>query len=135
MIRLAAALLCDSANIRENLLSVLGGGITRIGRPDFPASINCDLALAFYASPRTSARDDHSIRVSLLSPDGEELYSFEAGFELDTTLAIDDDETVTVPLVIPLGVMGVPNPGNYQVEVRADGELLTSVPFRVDKIE
>lgn len=135
MIRLAAALLCDSANVRENLLSVLGGGITTLGRPDFPAPINCDLALSFYVSTEVAGPMSHAIEVVGSSASGVELFTFETGFGVDVSPTKLPVTTQTVSMVIPVGRMGVPEPGHYQIEVFADGETLASVPFQVEKID
>ena len=43
--KVVTATLCDFGQIREGLLSVLSGGITRLKRPAFPAPLGCHLAL------------------------------------------------------------------------------------------
>lgn len=53
--QLASAILCDFAQVREGLLFVSGGGITRIWRETFPAAAGVSLALVFEAHP-THAR-------------------------------------------------------------------------------
>ena len=46
-----AAILCDSATVREGLLHVLGGGINRLYRSELPAPLGVALALLVAFEP------------------------------------------------------------------------------------
>lgn len=132
MIQLAAALLCDSANVRENLLNVLSGGITVLGRPSFPAPIGVDLALSFYVYYEDGVTQDHPINVIARPNDGDALFEFETGFSVTVEPGSERTSVQTASLVIPVSLMGVPEPGQYWIDVVSEGRLLVSVPFRVE---
>lgn len=132
MIQLAAALLCDSANVRENLLNVLSGGITVLGRPSFPAPIGVDLALSFYVYSEDGIVQDHPINVIARDNDGEPLFEFETGFSVTVEPGSEPTLVQTASLVVPVSLMGVPEPGMYWIDVVTEDRVLVSVPFKVE---
>lgn len=126
MIRLGAALLCDAASLRENLVHILGGGITQIVRPDYPAPLACDIAITIYVG----ADDiDGPFPLSAVCADpktGEDLFGFEV------IINVSPEPThgpQSVSIVIPFSGMGIPEPGQYWIKVSANGAELGSVPF------
>lgn len=130
MITLGAAVLCDSASVREGLLHVLGGGITLLTRPDFPAPIACDLALTLYLADLKIERQVHTVAAKCFR-DGasEELFGFELELDLDPTTSAIPGSVQSASLVLPMSMMGVPEPGGYHVDVTVNTEPLTSVRF------
>lgn len=135
MIQLAAALLCDAANVRENLLSILSGGITVLGRPSFPAPIGVDLALSFYVMAEGETPVDHPIRVIARPNEGEQLFEFETGFSVVVDATTASTRAQTASIIVPTGVMGVPEPGLYWFDVVVDDRNLVSIPFQVESTE
>ena len=59
---LKAAIICDAASVREGLLHVLGGGITRIWRQDLPAALGVALAVIVDLPPDVMF-DPHEVTV------------------------------------------------------------------------
>ncbi len=126
MIQLGAAMLCDAASVRENLIHVLGGGITRLGRSNYPAPLGCDLALTFYV-PYEEGRS--GLHVAAFCPDpesGGHLFGFEATINMQVDSSVGPQ---SASLVVPFAGMGIPAPGRYSIEVVADGSVIGSVPF------
>jgi len=75
----ATALLCDAATVREGLLHVLGGGITRLWRPALPAELATKLAVLVDLAPE-DLETPHELEVLILC--GElEIGRVMAGFQ------------------------------------------------------
>jgi hypothetical protein len=43
--KVPVAVLCDAVSVRDGLLHILGGGITKVGRPSVPTPFGVQLAL------------------------------------------------------------------------------------------
>lgn len=129
------AMLCDFATVREGLLHILGGGINRLWREEYPAPLGVTLALLFEVHP-TEMDSEHTLEVVMIDADGKEIGNVSADF----AIAPDPEsgrpgETLILPLVVPLQQVVLPNPGAYSVEVLIDGQhkrslaVLAAPPF------
>ena len=65
-------MLCDAATVREGLLHILGGGITRLNRPSFPAPLGAALALQISVHP-TEASVSHRVEAIIQGEDGSQI--------------------------------------------------------------
>lgn len=126
--RVDCALLCDSATVREDLLHILGGGITRLGRSTFPAPLNAALALRVMVHPTESSRR-HQLEVRLIAEDGAPVATVEIEFELASAGTARPGEELSASFAVPLHTVGLPSPGAYSFELLIDGVHQTSVPF------
>ena len=116
------AMLCDYATVREGLLHILGGGINRLWREEYPAALGVTLGLLFEVHP-TEMDSEHTLGVVMIDADGKEIGSVTADFQI----AADPDkgrpgETLVLPLVVPLHQVIIPQHGAYSVEVLIDGQ-------------
>lgn len=129
------AMLCDFATVREGLLHILGGGINRLWREEYPAPLGVTLGLLFEVHP-TEMDSEHTLEVVMIDADGKEIGNVSADF----AIAPDPDngrpgETLILPLVVPLQQVVLPAPGAYSVEVLIDGQhkrslgVLAAPPF------
>lgn len=132
--RIDSALLCDAATVREGLLHVLGGGITRAGRTSFPAPLGMTLALRILIHP-TEADRPHQLEVRLQGEDGDAVANFAIEFGMDDTGQLEPGEHASLPIPLPLGALELPHPGVYSCELLIDGIHQTSVPFRALQTE
>ena len=131
--QVAAAILCDHASVREGLLIVVGGGITRLGRNTFPAPLNLGLALLLELHQVELARP-HELEVLIQDQDGGEVARIRGGFnvgEADLHLG----ESLLVPMAFDLRGVGISGPGPYAVEISVDGTHHRSLAFRVNATE
>jgi hypothetical protein len=125
--RISTALLCDAATVREGLLHVLGGGVTRLGRGEFPAAMDVDLALMVQQHP-TEFNGAHTLRVILQDTDGRA--HAEAEMAWGPLQVLDSMHTdAWQPVVVPLRSVVLPGPGDYSVEVLIDGIHQVSIDF------
>jgi|SRR5579875_121739 len=125
------ALLCDAATVREGLLHILGGGITRMARPQYPHPLNVQLALRIVIHP-TESGSNHSAQVILQDEDGTRIagVNFDFAVDLQSTSGLMAGEQISLPLAVPVQQLPLPKAGGYSFEVLIDGNHQVSVPFQ-----
>ena len=128
--RIDCALLCDAATVREGLLHVLGGGVTRATRDSFPAPLAMTLALRVMIHP-TEAAKAHELTMILLAQDGERVVELSVEFGLNDPESIPTGEEASLPLPIPMPDLPLPHAGSYSFELLIDGIHQATVPFKV----
>lgn len=116
--KVVTATLCDFGQIREGLLSVLSGGITRLKRPAFPAPLGCHLALILEMSS-IELEDTREVSVRLSDEDGTILVETRGVVGGAVGEDIDPGENVSVPLVLDISPVLLPSPGRYQIAIEA----------------
>jgi Family of unknown function (DUF6941) len=134
-VRIDCALLCDAATVREGLLHVLGGGVTRANRSAYPAPVALTLALRILIHP-TEADRPHKLVVQLQGVDGQRIANFEVEFGVNDPGAVDPAEQISIPLplAIPPAVQ-LPGAGQYSFELLIDGIHQGSVPFVATELQ
>ena len=125
--KLDMALLCDAVSIREGLIHILGGGVTRIWTEQFPTAINATLALRILVAPE-QAGESHAIKLVVRGPEGDDLGTFNLDFGVNPGELSPGVDSVPVPLAIPMGQVALPEAGQYRVEVVIDDETVYTVP-------
>lgn len=128
--RVAAALLCDAASVREGLVHVLGGGLNLLRRHAFPASLGVTLVFVPEV-PEDEATNNHKVTVRVRERGGTEEVA-----RVDGEWAPDSDPEHAdlpsyVPLVIPLNQVAVPQPGAYELVLELDEEEVAVITFKV----
>jgi len=115
-------LLCDFAQVREGLLTVVSGGVTRVGLARFPAPAPLYLAIMLYLPPDGVDRD-HAVRVRFKYPDTAEKFA-EANVNVSPR-ATDEHRAEGISFPVPLDLSGVtlPRPGMIDIQVEVDDEL------------
>jgi hypothetical protein len=129
-VRIDCALLCDAATVREGLLHILGGGVTRATRESFPAPLAMTLALRIMIHPTEAARP-HELTMVLQAEDGERVVEMSVEFGLNEPGAIAAGEEVSLPIPIPMPDLPLPQAGSYSFELLIDGIHQATVPFKV----
>lgn len=124
------SILCDAATVREGLLHVLGGGITRIWRPKYPAPFTG--ALAVVIQPHAGEVGiEHSLVIKIASQDGKELAKLEAKFTVDKGSDSEPGEIAVIPMVIDFSnpPLVIPEIGGYAIDVLVDQQHKDSLSF------
>jgi hypothetical protein len=129
----ATMLLCDAAEQQGGKLYILGGGWSLLHAPDAP--VNMALAVKL-AVPWTQTNEPHSIRVALLTEDGDAVdlgqgpVQVEAKLEVGRPAGLKPGTPIDAPFVVPFtGIsLGV---GGYVWVLTVDGTELARTPFRV----
>lgn len=126
------AMLADAATVREGLLHILGGGVTRLWRETLPAPMGCVLVLMIQMHPAETS-DRHGIRVVINGADGQAVGRIEGDFGVNPGSDHKPGELVNSPLVFNLQQVGLPVLGMYSIEILIDNQLARSLPFVVAK--
>jgi hypothetical protein len=129
-LKIASALLCDYASVREGLLHVLGGGITRMWRDQFPAPINASIALVIELH-RDELDRPHELLVRISDEDGAMLFEARGGFQMARAPLLEPHETQLLPMALDLRPAGVQHAGPHQIDVSLDGEHRQTLTFAV----
>lgn len=130
--RVDCALLCDHVTVREGLLHILGGGVTRITRGEYPAPLGVALALRVMVHP-TEADAEHKMEARLLAEDGEEVgrveIQFQVGRDEESEAPSRPGEELSAAFPLPFQQVVINAPGAYSFELLIDGIHQASVPF------
>ncbi|HZA27257.1 MAG TPA: hypothetical protein VE915_06370 [Actinomycetota bacterium] len=124
----AAAFLCDFAEVRERLLFALGGGITRLWRESFPASMDASLALLLELHQMEQATR-HDLQVVVQGEDGQRVGEVKGAFQMGAP-EVEVGENLLVPIALDLRPARLPAPGSYAVEIVIDGTHQRKIQFR-----
>jgi hypothetical protein len=115
--------------VREQLLHILGGGITRVAREEYPAPLGMALALRVMLHP-TEVDASHKLRVLLQDEDGKPVAEIGAEFGIqDVGEDVQPGEEISLALPLLLYDLPLPAPGAYSFELLIDGIHQTAVPF------
>ena len=130
MARVASALLCDAATVREGLLHILGGGITRLHRGEFPAPMQVTLVVQVVLTP-TEIQFAHDVSARIQTEDGDVVVQVNGHLDAgEPNPMLEPGESVILPLVMPLHGVVLPSSGGYSIEVSVDEVHQTSLTFR-----
>lgn len=130
MARVASALLCDAATVREGLLHILGGGITRLHRTEYPAPMQVTLVVQVVLT-QVEVGYTHDVMAVIQTEDGEVVV--QANGHLDAggpNPLLEPGESIVLPLVINLSNVVVNKPGGYSIEIAVDDVHQASITFR-----
>ena len=97
--RIAAAVLCDFATVREGLLTVVSGGITRLHRERLPAPLGVAVALLVEVSP-AERPFPHQLTIVVTSPSGRQIAKADGAFQVGDQSVFDPDEIALVPFTV-----------------------------------
>lgn len=124
---ISAAFLCDFAEVREGLLMALGGGTTRLWRPEYPTSVGASLALLIDL-PQSDLGVPHDIAVAIQGPD-QPVGEVTGKLQVSGSADLKAGENVVAPLAIDLRPVQLPAEGSYSINISIDGEFMRAVSF------
>jgi hypothetical protein len=129
---LKSLILCDFAQIREGLLFVQSGGLTRLVAPSFPAKFACHVATLVWLPPH-EAGTAHEMVMKVKSAATARLTATVKVALLETTppSGLLPGEGRQVPIVVPLAAVSFPAPGEYDLQVEVDDQFAGDISFRV----
>ena len=134
--KVTTVMLADHATVREGLLHVLGGGITRIMRDPLPAQLGVVLALMLQADDPADFKKVHDLGVSVSHIDSGKGESVaKAVLTVQPLSEIGPGPLPYISLVVPLQGVPIMETGVHEISVRLDGEMVAVVQFEVVKAE
>lgn len=130
--QLKTLVLCDFAQIREGLLFVQSGGLTRLAAPTFPAKFGCHVASLVWLPP-DEFDTAHQMVMKVKSAGTATLIATinVAMHETPPPPGLLPGEGRLVPIVVPLAAVTFPGPGEYDLQVEVDDEFAGDLSFRV----
>jgi len=127
--RLTTLLLSDYAQVRDRLLFVSSGGISRVVQTTFPAHPRIHLAMVVHLPVNTLGRP-HRVVIKLKYPDHAAVIAqIEVKINLEQTDGANPGEGINVPQTIDLAPVAFPHPGQVDVQVAIDDEPAGDLTF------
>lgn len=123
--------LSNSAEVRDGLVYVLGGGWDTGWRPSFPAPFLGALTLSVRVHPSEISKA-HQVELLFWDADGKP-FAPPATLSLEPGTIPDKHPTGwDIPANIAIGLQNlpIPSPGFYSIEILIDGQHQRSVRFR-----
>ena len=127
MIDITTATLCDFAQVRERLLMVSSGAITRLYRQQLPATLAVMVAVVV-AVPLEDTGDTHTLIAEVVNRNGHEVAEGRTAF----TVGNEDlfpHEVQQIPLVLSLAQIATDQWGTHQVRLSVDDGPTVSLTF------
>ena len=125
---LTTALLCDHVQVRDGLLFIVAGGITRLRRPSYPSTLGAGLAVVIEFE-QAEAESPHQFALVIVGEDGEEVGRVEAEIQVGDREGAYPGENVQVPLGVDMSGASLPKTGAYELRVYVDGDPQRTVQF------
>jgi len=119
MADISSAIVCDFAQVREGLLFVSSGGITRLRRPSLPAPLGVALAIVVEV-PFDQVSATHGVLARVVHvASATELLRTEVGLQANDP-TVEPGESLYVPLVVSLHQLMIPELGAYDIVASVD---------------
>jgi hypothetical protein len=110
-------LLCDFAQVREGLTTIVSGGVTRVRPPVYPATFGLHVAIVLELSPDDFGQP-HECRVSISSAESSvKLVEVQTNFVQQPHAAAQPGEPMVIPLAMNFASLPIAEPGQYDVKV------------------
>jgi hypothetical protein len=121
-----AALVCNSAVVRNGLLSVLDGGVDHWASDEYRAPLAVDFAAVVEAGDPDSSRQ-HDVCVDITHESLSRIGGATGQFEVH---GLPPGETIKLPVAFQLSAVTVPEHRDCDVALRIDGELPIALAVR-----
>ena len=127
--RLTTLLLSDHAQVRERLLFVSSGGISRVVQAAYPSHPRIHLALVVHL-PAGTLGVAHRVLIKLKYPEQAlQIAQIELVINVDEPAGAHPGEGINVPQVIDLSPVVFAHPGQVDVQVSIDDEPAGDLTF------
>jgi hypothetical protein len=118
---ISSALICNYAEVREGILFVSGGCITRLWRTEYPASLGVCVVVVLEGTEGEMAGIAHDIRLVVRNADGEVAAELNGSLNAGPMQGLEPGETVQLPVVFNLYGVVIPRADAYDVDIELDG--------------
>ncbi|MSO37919.1 MAG: hypothetical protein EXQ69_06670 [Acidimicrobiia bacterium] len=121
------AMLADFAQVREGLLFVASGGVTRCYRDTLPGPLGVMLATVLELDS-VEAERPHEVRVVIVDEDGGQIGEIAGEIQVGETQMMIG-ENLNLPITFDLRNMPVERYGSVEVRCYVDGEHRCTLPM------
>jgi hypothetical protein len=118
--KVSLAVVCDFAEVRENLLTVVSAGITRLRRDSLPAPMAVFVAVQLEV-PAAERPFPHEVVTRVVGPSGADLATISGNFQVSSTSDFDGDESGVVSLPFDLRMISATEFGWHTIDITIDG--------------
>jgi hypothetical protein len=129
MLDLSTAVLCDFAQVRDRLLFVSSGAVSRLYRQELPSPLGLMVGLVIEV-PLEDAGMDHQLRAEVINRHGTVLATLENTFRV-SDVGLFPHEVQQVPLVLSITGVRARTWGTHQVRLYLDGDLVRALTLYV----
>ena len=126
------AVVCDYAEVRENLLTLVSAGITRLRRDSLPAPLAVFVALQLEVTA-AERPFPHEVSARVFGPSGTELGTIGGGFQVGSATDFESDESGVVSLPFDLRMVNATEYGWHSIEITIDGANRQSLRLKVTR--
>ncbi|MBW0090615.1 hypothetical protein I4I73_17280 [Pseudonocardia sp. KRD-184] len=129
--KLAMSALCDRATVRDNLLNVLGAGITQVALQNLPGPLDVDLGLLFRAEGPDDFNAEHAVVVDVRGEDDQQVAEVSMTWSWamlpDTQTDAKSLPSPHLPVSVPLRHLPIAATGRYTIRVKLNDEVMDSL--------
>jgi hypothetical protein len=127
--RVTTLILSDFAQVRDGLLFVSSGGVSRVVSSTFPARLRLYLATVVHVTA-DQVGASHRMSVKFKYPDvAATVGGVDVSIQLNQPKGVFPGEGVNVPQAIDLSQIPFPHPGQVDVQVSIDEQLAGDLTF------
>ena len=130
--KIALAVVCDYAEVRENLLTLVAAGITRLRRESLPAPLAVFVAIQLEVTA-AERPFPHEVTAKVFGPAGTDLATITGSFQVASTTDFDADESGVVSLPFDLRMVTAVEYGWYTIDIAIDGGNRQSLRLKVTR--
>ena len=129
MLDLSTAVLCDFAQVRDRLLFVSSGAVSRLYRQELPSPLGLMVGLVIEV-PLEDAGMEHRLRAEVINRHGTVLATLENLFRV-SDVGLFPHEVQQVPLVLSITGVRARTWGTHQVRLYLDDDLVRALTLYV----
>lgn len=122
---ITTAVLCDFAQVRDRLLFVSSGAVSRLYRAELPSQLGVNLALIIEV-PRDAAGKPQKLTVRVVNRHGAEMSHVVTTFQVGEE-GLFPNEIQQIPMIVSLARTPVKAWGTHQVRVFLNDDLVQTV--------
>jgi hypothetical protein len=128
---ISTSMICNWAEVREGVLFVAGGGITRAWKPQFPAPLGVCFAVVLSGTQGEMIGIPHDVEMVVSDADGQELARLTGALQTAGNTELQPGETLQLPLAFNLTMLPIPAAGAYDLRVSVDRGAVAGQPERI----
>ncbi|MGI8663004.1 MAG: DUF6941 family protein [Acidimicrobiales bacterium] len=129
MLDLSTAVLCDFAQVRDRLLFVSSGAVSRLYRRELPSPLGLMVGLVIEV-PLEESGVEHSLRAEVVNRHGDVLATLQNTFRVGDE-GLFPHEVQQVPLVLSITGVRARTWGTHQVRLSLDEELVRALTLYI----
>jgi hypothetical protein len=127
-VRIDCGLLCDAVTVRDGLMHILGGGVGRVRRIQYPSVLENDLALRLAMGPN-EIDGVHKLEIRVIDSAGTMTSSLSGEFTMGGSHDQPADAEAFLNIPVSMRQVVIPAAGLFGIEIVVDGEHRSRLPL------